>query len=131
MDDDADLPFHDFDDDDELVKRAEVICQHKKEKRFKDWMAIAFARVNLEESAQEEGEDPFGARDVSYATVRAQLVKRYPCLFAYRADVYKVLFWITENASQLSTWHEKLPEKTRAALSSPTTIRSHYEKSIV
>jgi len=132
MSDDEDSVFHEFDDLDEDTKRAEQTCLHKREKRFRDWMNIAWARAALEEMALDNAgvepeENPGYKSNPDYQAAIGQLKQNFPCLLGYGPGVCKQLSWLNDNGSALCHWHDKLAADEQAKLTSPSIIRKRYE----
>lgn len=131
----GDFDFDIFDDMDEDVEQAELICTHKREKLFPQWYTIAISIERLKDMAAGSADinrDDKGAylRDAEYQAEIQKLKVRFPNLLGFEPTIAKHLTWIGEYGSQLGRWFEKLPPERHAELRSPAAIKKAYEEDV-
>jgi len=121
-----------FDEIEEDNKRAELICWHAKQILLPQWMDIAYALDRLEDEAAEsagierEG-NPHYRRNHGYQAMLRRLRKEFPGLLGFHAKISRQLLWLVLHGSQISRWHESLPDADKPKLTSPLMIKKCYE----
>ncbi len=124
-----------YEDMEEGIERAELMVEHKKNKLFPEWYAIAMSIEYLKIMAAGDAEvdrDEKGdyLRDADYQAEIQNLKGRFPKLLGFEPSIAKQLDWMGEYGSQLGGWFERLPAARHATLTSPAAIKKAYEADV-
>ncbi|WP_159014575.1 hypothetical protein [Acidisoma sp. S159] len=134
MTEDYDDVLHEFDDPDEDLKQAELVCRvtDGKLRGYLEWMTIAYAWIHLRNQILSNAdvdleEDSDYRRIPEYQIALEQARKDYPHLMGLSASTCKHLEWFEGHSLGLFNWGEKLSNDEKARLTSPLIIRRRYE----